>query len=70
VRIAGTPLLLYEGNENQVLSILIWNMWDQGQIQAVGAIGVMMILVLLLMTVGLRVLGFGRGPHIQGANNA
>lgn len=70
VRIAGTPLLLYEGNENQVLSILIWNMWDQGQIQAVGAIGVVMILVLLLMTVGLRLLGFGRGPHIQGANNA
>jgi iron(III) transport system permease protein len=70
VRIAGTPLLLYEGNENQVLSILIWNMWDQGQIQAVGAIGVLMILVLLLMTVGLRLLGFGRGSHIQGANSA
>jgi iron(III) transport system permease protein len=67
VRIAGTPLLLYEGNENQVLSILIWNMWDQGQIQAVGAIGVMMIVALLLMTVGLRLLGFGRGSHIQGA---
>ena len=40
VRSASLPLFLYEGPDNQVLAVLIWNMWDQGEIQAVGAIGV------------------------------
>jgi iron(III) transport system permease protein len=67
IRIAGTPLLLYEGNENQVLSVLIWSMWDSGEIQGVGAIGVLMILVLFVMIMLLRIVGFGRGSHVQGA---
>lgn len=65
VRIAGKPLLLYEGSENQVLAILIWNMWDEGNIEGVGAIGTLMIIFLLLVTLGLRMAGFGRGVAIQ-----
>ncbi|MEE8548650.1 MAG: iron ABC transporter permease [Alphaproteobacteria bacterium] len=65
VRQASVPLILYEGERNQVLSVLIWNMWDDGQIQAVGAMGAMMILGLLLITLALRIAGFGRGKYIQ-----
>jgi iron(III) transport system permease protein len=65
VRQAGKPLILYEGAENQVLAILIWNMWDEGNIEGVGAIGTLLILGLLVITLGLRLMGFGRGSAIQ-----
>jgi iron(III) transport system permease protein len=65
VRSASLPLILYEGQENQVISVLIWNMWDEGLIQIVGAIGVMMILVLLALTLCIRTIGFGRGAQAQ-----
>ncbi|MEE9195701.1 MAG: hypothetical protein V3U44_07650, partial [Alphaproteobacteria bacterium] len=65
VRIAGKPLVLYEGAENQVLAILIWNMWDEGNIEGVGAIGALMIAGLLIITLGLRLMGFGRGTAVQ-----
>lgn len=65
IRAAGKPLVLYEGSENQVLAILIWNMWDEGNIEAVGAIGTLLIIGLLIFTLGLRLMGFGRGAAIQ-----
>jgi iron(III) transport system permease protein len=65
VRQAGKPLVLYEGAENQVLAILIWNMWDEGNIEGVGAIGTLLIAGLLIITLGLRMMGFGRGAAIQ-----
>jgi iron(III) transport system permease protein len=65
VRVAGKPLVLYEGAENQVLAILIWNMWDEGNIEGVGAIGTLLIAGLLIITLGLRLMGFGRGSNIQ-----
>ena len=65
VRQAGKPLVLYEGSENQVLAILIWNMWDGGEIELVGAIGSLLIVGLLLITLLLRQMGFGRGAAIQ-----
>jgi iron(III) transport system permease protein len=65
VRSASLPLILYDGQKNQVISVLIWNMWDDGSIQLVGAIGVMMILVLLALTMAIRVIGFGRAPKMQ-----
>ena len=68
VRQAGQPLMLYEGEENEVLAILIWNMWDEGKVEQVGAIGTLMILVLLVITVLVRMVGFGRGAHIQGSS--
>ena len=60
VRIAGMPLMLYEGPKNQVLAILIWNMWDEGYVPAVAAIGTLLMLVLLALTVAVRLLGFRR----------
>ncbi len=61
VRIAGLPLVLYEGPKNQVLAVLIWYMWDQGEIESVGAIGVMLMASLFLLVLLLRFIGFGRG---------
>jgi iron(III) transport system permease protein len=60
VRIAGLPLILYEGPQNQVLSILIWNMWDEGYVPAVAAIGTLLIVSLLLLTLLVRYIGFRR----------
>lgn len=60
VRIAGLPLMLYEGPQNQVLSILIWNMWDEGYVPAVAAIGTLLMLSLLLLTLAVRYIGFRR----------
>lgn len=65
VRNAGKPLILHEGAENQVLSILIWSMWDSGEIETVGAIGTLLIVALLIITLLLRKLGFGRSATIQ-----
>jgi len=61
VRQVGTPLILYEGSDNQVLAMLIWELWDHGGTGVVGAIGVLMNAALLLITFGLRDIGFGRG---------
>lgn len=60
VRIAGMPLMLYEGPQNQVLAILIWNMWDEGYVPAVAAIGTLLMLTLLLLTLAVRYIGFRR----------
>ena len=60
VRIAGMPLMLYEGPDNQVLAILIWNMWDEGYIPAVAGIGTLLMIVLLLLTLAVRFFGFRR----------
>jgi iron(III) transport system permease protein len=65
VRVAGLPLVLYEGPKNQVLAVLIWNMWDEGDIEAVGAIGVLLMSSLFLLVLLLRVVGFGRGTQVQ-----
>ena len=43
-------------------------MWDQGEMQEVGAIGVVMILVLMAATLVFRIAGFGSGKHIQAAH--
>jgi iron(III) transport system permease protein len=67
VRVAGLPLILYEGPRNQVLSILIWNMWDEGYVPAVAAIGTLLMLSLLVLTLAVRYLGFRR-PLAQAPN--
>ena len=64
VRVAGLPLMLYQGQRHQVLSILIWNMWTDGEIGSVGAIATMMILVLLVITLALRAVMSRRGHAI------
>lgn len=60
VRIAGLPLILYEGPKNQVLAILIWNMWDEGYVGGVAAIGTLLMIALLLLTLAVRYGGFRR----------
>ncbi len=67
VRAASLPLILTEGPENQVLAVLVWNMWDEGTggIQMVGAIGAIMIALLMAVTMAIRAFGFGSARHIQ-----
>ena len=60
VRIAGLPLVLLDGPENEVISVLIWNLWDEGCAEVVAAIGVLLMMSLLVLTLGLRLIGFGR----------
>jgi iron(III) transport system permease protein len=67
IRAAGKPLILADGASNEVLAVVIWNMWDEGYVEAVGAVGTMMMLALLIMVVVLRRLVVGRGAHMQGA---
>ena len=65
VRQVGYPLLLTEGSNNEVLSVFVWRLWNEGQMGAAGAIGSIMIVGLLFITWGLRSLGFRRGATIQ-----
>ncbi len=66
VRLAGLPLILFDGPSNEVLAVLIWYLWDEGNIEAVAAIGVLLMTVLFLLTLGLRVVGFGRNTGKSG----
>jgi iron(III) transport system permease protein len=49
-------------------AVLVWNMWDEGAggVQMVGAIGVIMIALLMGVTMCFRAFGFGSARHIQG----
>ena len=38
VRLAGIPLMLFDGSSNEVLAVLIWYTWDEGNIESVAAI--------------------------------
>jgi iron(III) transport system permease protein len=67
VRSAGKPLILTSGPENEVLAVVIWNMWDHGYIEAVGAIGTLLMLALLVISLVVRRFGFGGKAHIQEA---
>lgn len=65
VRQASVPLMLYDGAENRVLAVMIWRMWDEGEVGGVGVIGVLLIIGLMIITLGLRMMGFGRGANVQ-----
>lgn len=60
VRVASLPLILADGPSNEVLAVLIWNMWDQGAVEVVGAIGTLLMITLFAITFGLHMLGVGR----------
>src|SRR5690242_3684130 len=47
--------------------VRIWNMWDEGKVQQVGAIGTVLLFVLLSITILIGVVSFGRSAHIQEA---
>jgi hypothetical protein len=42
-------------------------MWDHGYIEAVGAIGTLLMLALLVISLAVRRFGFGGRTHIQEA---
>jgi iron(III) transport system permease protein len=65
VRQVGYPLPLTEGTNNEVLSVFVWRLWNEGEIGSVGAIGSIMIVGLLLITSALRVIGFRRGADAR-----
>jgi len=60
VRLAGVPLVLYEGRRNEVLAVLIWYLWDDGEVEMVAAMGVMLMVFLFALVLLARVFGFGR----------
>jgi ABC-type Fe3+ transport system permease subunit len=53
---------LFDGPSNEVLAVTIWYLWDEGRVEAVAAIGVLLMTALFLLTVALRMVGFGRDP--------
>jgi iron(III) transport system permease protein len=66
IRSAGKPLILTSGADNEVIAVTIWNLWDQGYIESVGAIGTLLMLTLLTVTLLLRRFGFGRAAVVSG----
>jgi iron(III) transport system permease protein len=64
IRSAGKPLILTSGADSEVIAVTIWNMWDQGYIESVGAIGTLLLLTLLTVTLLLRRYGFGRAAPL------
>jgi iron(III) transport system permease protein len=64
IRSAGKPLILTSGADNEVIAVTIWNLWDQGYIESVGAIGTLLMLALLTVTLLIRRFGFGRSARV------
>ncbi|HEY4133762.1 MAG TPA: iron ABC transporter permease [Alphaproteobacteria bacterium] len=67
VRLASQPLIMTEGEKNELLAVTIWNLWGEGQAVVVGAIGTMMVLALLLLTLLLRFVTARHGVRSQEA---
>jgi iron(III) transport system permease protein len=59
VRFISLPLILSQGGSNEVLGVMIWSLWDNGNISAVGAIGIMLMGFMFALALGLRLFGFG-----------
>ncbi len=60
IRITALPLMLARGSSNEVLASMIWSLWQNGRIETVAAIGVLLMLFMFFLSIGLRLLGFGR----------
>lgn len=59
VRFISLPLILSQGGSNEVLGVMIWSLWANGNISAVGAIGIMLMSFMFALALGLRAFGFG-----------
>jgi iron(III) transport system permease protein len=59
-RMASQPLLLTEGQSNEVLAVMVWNLWGEGQSVVVGAIGTLMVLTLMGLTIIMRWLSIAK----------
>jgi iron(III) transport system permease protein len=60
VRFVSLPLILSQGGSNEVLGVMIWYMWDNGEINAVGAVGIMLMTAMFTLAIGMRLIGFSR----------
>ncbi len=60
VRFISLPLILSQGGSNEVLGVMIWSLWDNGNISSVGAIGIMLMSFMFVLALGLRLFGFGK----------
>lgn len=60
VRFISLPLILSQGGNNEVLGVMIWSLWDNGNINSVGAIGIMLMSVMFALALSLRIFGFGQ----------
>jgi iron(III) transport system permease protein len=60
VRFVSLPLILAQGSSNEVLGVMIWYMWDNGEINSVGAVGIMLMTVMFTLAIIMRLIGFGR----------
>jgi len=67
VRFVSLPLILSQGSSNEVLGVMIWYMWDNGDINAVGAVGIMLMTVMFTLAVIMRLIGFGRQRAVGSA---
>ena len=67
VRFISLPLILSQGGDNEVLGVMIWYLWDNGDIAAVGAIGVGLMLFMFFLALALRLVGFGRQRNVGAA---
>ncbi|MBT0956630.1 iron ABC transporter permease [Alphaproteobacteria bacterium KMM 3653] len=60
VRFISLPLILSQGGNNEVLGVMIWSLWNNGNINSVGAIGIMLMSAMFALALTLRILGFGK----------
>lgn len=61
VRFISLPLILSQGGNNEVLGVMIWSLWNNGNINSVGAIGIMLMTAMFALALVLRSFGFGKG---------
>lgn len=67
VRFVSLPLILSQGSSNEVLGVMIWYMWDNGEINSVGAVGIMLMTVMFALAIIMRLVGFGRQRAVGSA---
>lgn len=58
VRFISLPLILSQGGSNEVLGVMIWSLWDNGNISSVGAIGIMLMAFMFALALVMRFVGF------------
>ena len=59
IRFVTLPLMLQTGPDNTVLAAYLWRQWEAGEVNLVGAAGLAMIGVMLVVTIVAGRLGYG-----------
>ena len=45
---------------DEVLGVMIWYLWDNGNINSVGALGIMLMSIMFVLAIIMRMIGFSR----------